>query len=272
MTNHLHLAPTCTHVTGTCLGAGGQITAQRQYSLLPPQRSSAAPLQPLGVYKGSRTEAKLTEICRFLDTWILGPEMLWIRSPCWGTCSPLNQLTVSTPIIHKAMEIWNAYMDFQLGNTDYQSLLGLQKLLSEAESVPQQHNLSAAPWGGFSFPHKLHDRTDAQNAAPHPVPPCCQLHSRSPESSSVWCNSTHPERTCMDSSRGSSNIRVATSMQMLTRPDFPLETNCTIQKKSFLLKCGKRDPEQNWTAWYNAQTWFRFLSQEGLAAATYLSY
>lgn len=36
-------------------------------------------------------------------------------------------------------------MDFQLGNTDYQSLLGLQKLLSEAESVPQQHNLHVAP-------------------------------------------------------------------------------------------------------------------------------
>ena len=52
-------------------------------------------------------------------------------------------------------------MDFQLGNTYYQSFLRLQKLLSEAESVHQQHNLSAAPWGGFLFPHKLHDRTDA---------------------------------------------------------------------------------------------------------------
>ena len=52
----------------------------------------------------------------------------------------------------------------------------------------------------------------------------------------------------------------------------PLKTNCTIQKESFFLKCGKRDPKQNWTAWYNAQIWFRFLSQEGLEAATYLSY
>lgn len=33
----------------------------------------------------------------------------------------------------------------------------------------------------------------------------------------------------------------------------PLKTNCTIQKESFFLKYGKRDPKQNWTAWYNAQ-------------------
>lgn len=89
--------PISTHVTGTCLGAGSQVTAQCQYSLLPPQRSSAAPLQPLGLYKGSRTEAKLAEIPRFQDTWIPGPEMLWIRPPCWGAGSPLNQLTVNIP-------------------------------------------------------------------------------------------------------------------------------------------------------------------------------
>lgn len=122
------LAPTSTHVTGTCLGAGGHITAQCQYSLLPPQRSSADPLQPLGLYRDSRTEAKLAEIRRFQDTWILGPEMLWIRSPCSGIGSPLNQLTVNIPINHPQ------------GYGNMKCIYGLpawQHLLSELPQAPE---------------------------------------------------------------------------------------------------------------------------------------
>lgn len=141
--------------------------------------------------------------------------------------SSTSLLKTQPPIIQNVREIWNTYTDFQLGNTYYQCLLGFQKLLSEAKSMPQQHILPAAPEEAY------HSQTSSVTGLML-RPPQVQL-KISREQFSLMQFYLYGQNL-YGQQQESQQRRAATSTEILLRPDFPLETNCTIQEMSFLFR------------------------------------